>query len=135
MFSNNKGMSSRHIAATNTNKGLDKVTDKIVYILHAVGAKRCQNILLETECTNGCAWNKEYNGLPPQQPMSMPVCIIPIKCILYTITNIKYDYLFLKIFLELYIVKCLYLILVVYNVYTNLTFYFKCSNQYNFLYR
>lgn len=74
MFSNNKGMSSRHIAATNN--GPDKISEKIVYILHAVGAKRCQNILLETECTNGCVWNKEYNGLPPPKPMSMPVCIL-----------------------------------------------------------
>lgn len=67
-------MSPRHIAATNN--GPDKISEKIVYILHAVGAKRCQNILLETECTNGCAWNKEYNGLPPPKPMSMPVCIL-----------------------------------------------------------
>lgn len=74
MFSNNKGMSSRHIAATNNSP--DKISEKIIYILHAVGAKRCQNILLETECTNGCAWNKEYNGLPPPKPMSMPVCIL-----------------------------------------------------------
>lgn len=78
MFSNNKGMSSRHIAATNGNNSPDKLAEKIVYILHAVGAQRCQNILLETGCTNGCAWNKEYNGLPPQKPMSMPVCTISI---------------------------------------------------------
>lgn len=87
-------MSSRHIAATNGNNSSDKVAEKIVYILHAVGAQRCQNILLETECTNGCAWNKEYNGLPPQKPMSMPVCTIPIIFVLNTLTNIiKYFFL------------------------------------------
>lgn len=75
MFSNNKGLSSRHIAATNS--GPDRVSEKIVYILHAVGAKRCQNIL-ETECTDGCSPNKNYNGIPPAKPISMPVCIIPM---------------------------------------------------------
>ncbi|CAH1738202.1 unnamed protein product [Aphis gossypii] len=74
-YINNKGVSSRHIAATNN--GPDKISDKIVYILHAVGAKRCPNVALDTECTNGCAWDKEYNGLPPQRPISMPVrCIV-----------------------------------------------------------
>lgn len=72
-FSNNKGVSPRHIAATNN--GPDKISEKIVYILHAVGAKRCHNVL-EKECADGCAWNKEYNGLPPQQPISLPVCIV-----------------------------------------------------------
>lgn len=72
-FSNNKGISPRHIAATNN--GPDKISDKIVYILHAVGAKRCQNILLDTKCTDGCAWDKEFNGIPPQRPVSMPVRI------------------------------------------------------------
>lgn len=81
VFSNNKGQSARHIAATNN--GPDKISEKIVYILHAVGAKRCQNVLLETECSNGCAWDKEYNGLPPPKPISMPVCNIIIKTILY----------------------------------------------------
>lgn len=74
-FSNNKGMSPRHIAATNN--GPDNISEKIVYILHAVGAKRCQNVLLENQCTDGCMWNKEYNGLPPTKSISMPVCIIP----------------------------------------------------------
>lgn len=74
VFSNNKGLSSRHIAATNN--GSDKISEKIVYILHAVGAKRCQNILLETECTDACGWNKNYNGIPPAKPISMPVCIL-----------------------------------------------------------
>lgn len=74
IFSNNKGVSPRHIAATNN--GPDKISEKIVYILHAVGAKRCQNVVLESECADGCALNKEYNGLPPQQPISLPVCIV-----------------------------------------------------------
>lgn len=73
MFSNHKGISSRHIAATNN--GPDKVSEKIVYILHAVGAKRCQHVLLETACTNACAWDNQYNGIPPEKPISMPVCI------------------------------------------------------------
>ncbi|XP_050434719.1 85/88 kDa calcium-independent phospholipase A2 [Adelges cooleyi] len=73
-YINNLGLTARHIAATNN--GPDKVSDKIVYILHAVGANRCtvRNInSTDTSCAKGCVWNQQYNGLPPQKPISMPV--------------------------------------------------------------
>ncbi|KAI5637886.1 ankyrin repeats (many copies) domain-containing protein [Phthorimaea operculella] len=57
---NNAGFTPRHtvpIEMSNSN------FDKILYILHAVGAKRCPQDV--TGCGAGCSARGDYNGVPP----------------------------------------------------------------------
>ncbi|CAH0398863.1 unnamed protein product [Chilo suppressalis] len=57
---NNEGYTARHCVPTeNTNS----VYKKILYVLHAVGAKRCSADI--TGCRPGCTHQGEYNGIPP----------------------------------------------------------------------
>lgn len=59
---NNSGETSRHIAATAKRTPNQ---DLILYILDTVGARRCkkqQNL----SCTDGCAMNANFNGIPPE---------------------------------------------------------------------
>ncbi|XP_071870530.1 calcium-independent phospholipase A2 VIA [Bombus fervidus] len=52
---------SRHRVNIDNNEG-----QKILYILDAVGAKRCPPEM--SDCNKGCKFNENYNGLAPQQP-------------------------------------------------------------------
>ncbi|KAM3966114.1 calcium-independent phospholipase A2 VIA [Aphomia sociella] len=57
---NNEGFTARHrvpIELSSSNY------DKILYVLHAVGAKRCGPDM--SGCRAGCASRGEYNGVPP----------------------------------------------------------------------
>ncbi|XP_024082546.1 85/88 kDa calcium-independent phospholipase A2 isoform X2 [Cimex lectularius] len=62
---NNAGETARHIAAVEGSE----VSLKIVYILHAVGAKRCSSIM--NYCTSHCKADSIDNGIPPP-PASGP---------------------------------------------------------------
>lgn len=60
----------RHLVSHDTNDG-----NKILYILHAVGADRCSKDMLG--CTTGCKHNEEYNGVaPPEPPTAVPRTIL-----------------------------------------------------------
>ncbi|CAH2090871.1 unnamed protein product [Euphydryas editha] len=57
---NNAGYTARHVVPTEmTNSNYDK----ILYVLHSVGAQRCSG---DTPgCSAGCSARGEYNGVPP----------------------------------------------------------------------
>ncbi|XP_013146930.1 PREDICTED: uncharacterized protein LOC106109842 isoform X1 [Papilio polytes] len=57
---NNEGYTARHIVPIEMS---NSVYDKILYILHAVGAQRCPSDV--AGCRAGCAPREEYNGVPP----------------------------------------------------------------------
>lgn len=57
---NNKGLTARHIVRTEMSSS---IFDKILYALHAVGAKRCRSEM--SGCSAGCAAKEDYNGVPP----------------------------------------------------------------------
>ncbi|XP_069951966.1 85/88 kDa calcium-independent phospholipase A2 isoform X3 [Cherax quadricarinatus] len=61
---NKKGETPRHLAASC--KVDDKIKaaerDKVIYLLHTVGAKRCQIKL--AECSDGCMDEGNFNGVP-----------------------------------------------------------------------
>ncbi|XP_033211846.1 85/88 kDa calcium-independent phospholipase A2 isoform X2 [Belonocnema kinseyi] len=60
----------RHLVSHDTNDG-----NKILYILHAVGAERCSKDMLG--CTTGCKYDEEYNGIaPPEPPTAVPRTIL-----------------------------------------------------------
>ncbi|XP_047534908.1 85/88 kDa calcium-independent phospholipase A2 [Vanessa atalanta] len=57
---NKAGYTARHVVPTEmTNSNFDK----ILYVLHAVGAQRCPSDA--SGCGAGCAARGEYNGVPP----------------------------------------------------------------------
>ncbi|XP_039285662.1 85/88 kDa calcium-independent phospholipase A2 [Nilaparvata lugens] len=60
---NNNGFTPRHLAALEN----DQVGEKVLYILHAVGASRCDSGVLG--CTDGCARSGTYNGQAPPTPI------------------------------------------------------------------
>lgn len=53
---NNKGETARHTIARD-------LQPKILYYLHAVGAKRCSSDM--QGCTDGCRYDSTYGGIPP----------------------------------------------------------------------
>ncbi|XP_014367859.2 85/88 kDa calcium-independent phospholipase A2 [Papilio machaon] len=57
---NNEGYTARHVVPIEMS---NSAYDKILYILHAVGAKRCPTDV--AGCRAGCAPREEYNGVPP----------------------------------------------------------------------
>ncbi|XP_075228914.1 calcium-independent phospholipase A2 VIA isoform X2 [Lycorma delicatula] len=61
-YLNMEGHSVRHLAAQET----DKVGEKILYMLHAVGAPRCDSAM--NGCTDGCSRKGTYDGSPPPVP-------------------------------------------------------------------
>lgn len=63
--SNGQDKTPRHIVGKSSQRSVD---DNILYILHSVGAKRCPESL---NCPNGCNFNGDYNGIPPEQPESI----------------------------------------------------------------
>lgn len=64
---NNLGQSVRHLAAQEK----DNTSERILYILHAVGAPRC--ISGASNCTDGCSALGTYNGQIPPVPPSAQV--------------------------------------------------------------
>ncbi|KAL0822332.1 hypothetical protein ABMA28_004431 [Loxostege sticticalis] len=57
---NNEGHTPRHCVSIEMSTSN---YDKILYVLHAVGAKRCPGEM--SGCRPGCAARGEYNGVPP----------------------------------------------------------------------
>ncbi|RVE53707.1 hypothetical protein evm_001599 [Chilo suppressalis] len=57
---NNEGYTARHCVPTEMS---NSIHDKILYVLHAVGAERCSSD--KSGCRPGCAYRGEYNGVPP----------------------------------------------------------------------
>lgn len=70
MLRNTAGHSVRHLAAQET----DRVGEKILYILHAVGAPRCDSAV--KGCIDGCSRKGTHNGIPPPVPESAQVCLL-----------------------------------------------------------
>lgn len=69
---NNSGETPRHIIATNKRISNQEL---ILYILDTVGAKRCKKAH-NLSCTDGCALNATFNGIPPEtSPLSRIVSI------------------------------------------------------------
>lgn len=56
---NNAGHTPRHAVLADTSNN----SDKILYVLHSVGAKRCPPE--QVGCGPGCAARGDYNGVPP----------------------------------------------------------------------
>ncbi|XP_059053783.1 85/88 kDa calcium-independent phospholipase A2 [Achroia grisella] len=59
---NNEGFTARHCVSASVG-ATSSVYDKTLYILHAVGAKRCAADM--SGCRAGCLPRGEYNGVPP----------------------------------------------------------------------
>ncbi|XP_020288940.1 85/88 kDa calcium-independent phospholipase A2 [Pseudomyrmex gracilis] len=57
-----KSETARHKANVNTTDG-----NKIIYILHAVGAQRCPPEM--TGCHQGCKHNETFTGIAPSEPL------------------------------------------------------------------
>lgn len=62
---NGQGKTPRHMVGKSSQRSVD---DNILWILHAVGAKRCSED--RTSCPVGCNYHGDYIGLPPDQPES-----------------------------------------------------------------
>lgn len=62
---NGQKKTPRHMVGKSSHRNVD---DNILYILHSVGAERCPEG--SNTCPSGCAFNGDYNGLPPEQPES-----------------------------------------------------------------
>ena len=62
---NASGYSARHLAAISTQS---PAKDTILYILHSVCARRCSQSI--KNCTEGCAQDFTYNGVPPDNPFT-----------------------------------------------------------------
>lgn len=58
----------RHLAAQDS----DATSDRILYLLHAVGARRCDKDC--HGCTEGCMSGGTKNGIAPAPPPSAQVC-------------------------------------------------------------
>jgi len=72
---NNVGETPRHIIATNKRISNQEL---ILYILDTVGAKRCKKAH-NLSCTDGCALNATFNGIPPEtSPLSRIVSIYDV---------------------------------------------------------
>ncbi|XP_026678154.1 85/88 kDa calcium-independent phospholipase A2-like [Diaphorina citri] len=63
---NNNGDSPRHQAALSE----AKKKDRILYVLHAVGAERCESG--KSGCNDGCRYGGSYDGTPPPAPLHNP---------------------------------------------------------------
>lgn len=59
---NHKGSTARHIVPNDAS--ID--AHRMLYILHAVGAKRCSEDVVG--CSTGCAHNESFNGSAPPVP-------------------------------------------------------------------
>ncbi|KAI5720122.1 hypothetical protein M8J77_002180 [Diaphorina citri] len=73
-LSGEEGMTARHIASSQSSGGVgggDNVSDRILYILHAVGAARCT--LDMPGCGVGCRAGGTWNGTPPPVPIGAKV--------------------------------------------------------------
>ncbi|CAH0390184.1 unnamed protein product [Bemisia tabaci] len=72
---NNSGNTARHIIASecekNSSGDVQSTAAKILYLLHAVGAKRC--LVATPECTSGCLPGGDFDGIPPPPPKMLPV--------------------------------------------------------------
>lgn len=62
LFRNNNGDSPRHLAAISETKK----RDRILFVLHAVGAERCE--IGKYGCNAGCSADGDHNGAPPPVP-------------------------------------------------------------------
>ena len=63
---NSKSATPRHLVDLKSTDG-----NKIVYILHAVGAKRCDTTI--ADCSLGCKHDEDFNGVaPPEPPSAVP---------------------------------------------------------------
>ncbi|XP_039429871.1 85/88 kDa calcium-independent phospholipase A2 isoform X5 [Culex pipiens pallens] len=60
---NKEGKTPRHMVGKDDSGSKDAM---ILYILHSIGAKRCQDN--GTKCPPGCSAKGTYNGIPPAQP-------------------------------------------------------------------
>ncbi|XP_071512455.1 85/88 kDa calcium-independent phospholipase A2 isoform X2 [Panulirus ornatus] len=58
-LTNRKGSAVRHVIATSA----FKEKNKMLYLLHAVGASRCQKHF--ADCTDGCSPSGSFDGVPP----------------------------------------------------------------------
>lgn len=64
-YKNQKGATPRHLATKDTSSE----ANKILYILHSVGAERCSQ---DTKgCTSGCSFAGKFNGTAPPTPFTM----------------------------------------------------------------
>ncbi|CAL4144561.1 unnamed protein product, partial [Meganyctiphanes norvegica] len=63
---NDIGESPRHCASINNDKPNSADRDKVIYLLHTVGAKRC-NVKLAS-CLDGCRESGSFNGVPLYEP-------------------------------------------------------------------
>lgn len=63
---NNMGESPRHLASIDNDKTKSADRDKVIYLLHTVGAKRC-NVKLPS-CLVGCLSGGSFNGVPVYEP-------------------------------------------------------------------
>lgn len=61
---NNNGDTPRHLAAISE----AKKKDRILYVLHAVGAERCESG--KAGCNDGCSYEGNHNGTPPPVPLA-----------------------------------------------------------------
>ncbi|XP_055605449.1 85/88 kDa calcium-independent phospholipase A2 isoform X2 [Uranotaenia lowii] len=61
---NKEGKSPRHMVGKDDSGSKDA---QILYILHSIGAKRCQESN-GSKCPPGCSTKGTYNGIPPAQP-------------------------------------------------------------------
>ncbi|XP_043281433.1 85/88 kDa calcium-independent phospholipase A2 isoform X2 [Venturia canescens] len=67
---NCKSETPRHLVDSKSNEG-----NKILYFLHAVGAKRCGPEM--TDCSIGCKHNEDFCGIaPPEPPSSVPRTVL-----------------------------------------------------------
>lgn len=64
-YKNHEGATARHLATKDSSSD----GNKILYILHSVGAERCSP---NTKgCTSGCSANGKFNGTAPPSPFAM----------------------------------------------------------------
>ncbi|KAL1451316.1 hypothetical protein WDU94_005705 [Cyamophila willieti] len=66
---NNNNDTPRHLAALSETKK----KDRILYVLHAVGAERCESG--KQGCNDGCRHDGSFDGAPPAVPITEPVNI------------------------------------------------------------
>ncbi|XP_075164146.1 calcium-independent phospholipase A2 VIA isoform X1 [Haematobia irritans] len=63
---NKNGVTPRHMVGSEAGGSKQ---DEILYILHSVGAKRCNDA--KGKCPAGCSPTGTYNGIPPEAPESV----------------------------------------------------------------